>query len=312
MKKSILLISVLFIFLFFKVQAEDELVSIFYLDQNFFEVKGRYFYLGQHSLPYSMKEGDLFVLSNEEIISIDDENYFVNITLTSLNNNKSFNFKSIQMSDTNRSRIKHITSQEVNIKKGTYTTSRRCNFDQTCYDTHPCWDVIGKYTIQIENGLYYTLLIRKREYNAENAENTKKNYLSACIGDEIFWGNEYVPIKDYHDHDILHCNFNSKLYRDNKEIVFDQVTLTGQKRKLKLHFVKDYLRYDEAFSKRLTFYLKDNFFYFDNNAFPIQFGKGYVIASEEKEIIDGKRYYTILGIVCPTTGKIRYFKSITK
>lgn len=304
MKKFVMPLLFIFLTIGSWSYGENELVSILYRDQNFIEVKGRYFYLNQKELPFSMKKGELFVLSNENIIPLEGESYQVTIDLTSLKNNQTASLSSTIVNETNRSRIEHITEKKRYIVEGTYDVTRR-HFDCNVTSHYPCWDVYVDYEVVVENGLPYALITRKREFSEETAINTKDNYPSLFVGDEVEWGHEDVPESEK-ALDIQNCHFNnSKIFHTDQEIEFTEAKLIGMKRKEK--------KYRIEWVQNDLFEFHHNFYFFGESAKdfpPLTRGVELVIASEEVKTLEGTSYQTTIGLVSPLTKKIHYFESI--
>jgi hypothetical protein len=305
MKNYFIFVMLFFSAVFSNICAEDSLVSILYVDDEFFEAKGVYYNWRQSEVPYSIETRQLFKMTNEKKNYTGTNSYYLTMTLTSLINNKSCDFSSLVMTDDNiHTSIAKVKNQSSYIVEGTYPLPRSSSsVHHMTY--HPCWDVYAEHEVELDDGTVYLMILRIREYTFDDAKHKLKTFPVIQSGDQILLGYETVFNKNQEVLDLKNCLYDdSKIYHNNEEIQIDQVIVMGYKKTLK--------RYSVCHITNNHFKLRDHYFYFDPHKidFPLDDNKTLVVASEEVEHLSNHSYRLTIGIISPTTNKIHYFKSI--
>lgn len=302
---------ILFLFLFSNIsavddkhiEASDTFVNIFYVDDQYFVVKGYYYYFDEEQIPFSINKEDTYVLSNERFHTIGNSTY-VTMRLTA-DNGKSYDFESLGIPKENK--LKIIKANEINrtIVPGTETEHYSCYFDSQCTRDFPIWDVRIDYEVKLDDGTTNKLNICRRERSKDAADQSFED-IHLMVGDEIELGKEVAHAIDnttYGKENYWWYSWHtSKVYRAKEPLLLTQVILIGDK---KTHL----LSYAEPITSTLIAF-KGYYFRFDTAQvdFKIgEYGSYFALVSEEREELLFGNYRIRIGIVSPESGKVYYF-----
>jgi hypothetical protein len=290
------IISFIFNFLFCvaALQAAD-VVSVFYKDDDVFEIKGHYYWLEDSATGFPIKEGDSFLLSNETKQILGENVYYMTINLTSREEKRSCEFRSLQVNTNPNILIRTCELKSLEIVKRTYPVDKRV-FDGYERYYYPCWDVEAKYQLVLEDGSAYELLTCNRDYDEQSAKERIKKETLIQAGDQVFWQEDLGGIKN--------CKYGSYLKRDDVRLEFGVIELYGPRRAPVGKKVVSGIQGDVF---KFTRYL----FYFDpEEDSHINEGAQLILVNRSIEQLPGKSYIVTLGVLAPGSEEIHYHKSL--
>lgn len=288
----------------------DHLVTITDIRDGYFAAKGYYYPVDKELIPLFINKDDKYILSNEEIHPIGKDTYST-MTLTSLANNQSFDFKSLPVT-TGRSEIFTLFERSRSIEPNTQTEEYRCRFDENCYRTFPVWDVVIEYEVQFEyeaqfkNETFYTLKIAKRERD-ENAAIEFFNHFNIEVKDEIAWGSEVLKSIEETIYGAPRYYGPTKISRNGKELqeLIGCVEVRGQKR------TPHTFMYN--WTAPQVFKINGYYYQFDPRSLDFnlpEFGGFLILASQEIEYLSYNDYRVKIGVVSPTSQRIYYLTTL--
>lgn len=292
---------ILFI-VFSKVQAVD-LVTVLYKDNEFFEIKGNYYYFDNKDIPFSIASGETLLLLDEQKHSIGTDSYFNTISLADESNDKRCEFRSLVIGGKSN-KITNIKEKSRNIKKGIYVKERyRCNFDARCEDKQPCWDVHVIYDVIFDDTTSYELITRIREYSEKDAKDRLNDFPPVKEEDELIWGEEETNANQL---DLHHFQYGAKIVHNSNPIKLDEATLIGNKRKVKQY--KVHIEHD--INDKKFFRVRNHYFPITPEAKDLYPSWLCTVASEQYIPQLENSYYVTIGLISSQTQKIHYFDSI--
>jgi len=289
-----------FLFVNFVCLQASELVSITYETDEFFIIKNVYF-LKDNTVPFPLKKGEQFIISNEQKHELPDNSYFMTMTLSSQRYNASHHFTSTVASISPTATIKNI------LEKRSYIEEFLCTPD----DCSPfaCWLACNEYKIELEDGQVYSLTTNLRKDSPECAEAALQEIPAVQPGDQILWreGGDYdwfyklTGIKKW-------IYRHSRIYRDGVLLQFFKPSIVGTKRSPPAGDLIDTIQ--TLPSGEGSFAIRNMVYNFDaNDAEFLDFGC-YTVISEEIVKLAKNSYEMIIGINSCKDQKTHYFVSV--